>query len=95
MIGEDIPSLNVHCDWPFFNHATGTCSIPLNYGVQPNVDTAGSTDWPNLYSFRSNHSGGANFAMADGHVQFINNNIATTTYRALSTYNGGETVSPP
>ena len=25
MIGEDIPSMDVHCDWVFFNHHTGTC----------------------------------------------------------------------
>jgi prepilin-type N-terminal cleavage/methylation domain-containing protein/prepilin-type processing-associated H-X9-DG protein len=97
MIGEDIPSLNVHCDWPFFNHATGTCAIPLNYGVPPNSDASGSTDWPNLYSFRSNHNGasGANFAMADGSVAWINNNINLTLYRALSTYNTGEVASLP
>ena len=72
------------------------CAIPLNSGTltgQPGFGNPG--DWPDLYSFRSNHSGGANFGMADGHVQFISNNIATATYRSLATYNGGETVSPP
>jgi prepilin-type N-terminal cleavage/methylation domain-containing protein/prepilin-type processing-associated H-X9-DG protein len=95
MIGEDIPSLNVHCDWPFFNHATGTCAIPLNYGVPPNTDPKGAADWPNLYSFRSNHANGANFAMADGSAVFINNNINMNVYRGLSTYNTGEVVSLP
>jgi prepilin-type N-terminal cleavage/methylation domain-containing protein/prepilin-type processing-associated H-X9-DG protein len=91
MIGEDIPSLDVHCDWPFFNHATGTCAIPPNY----NEGTAGKTNWPNVYSFRSNHTGGLQFAFADGHVQFISDTINLTVYRGLSTYNGGEIVSPP
>jgi prepilin-type N-terminal cleavage/methylation domain-containing protein/prepilin-type processing-associated H-X9-DG protein len=91
LVGEDIPSLNVHCDWVFFNHATGTCAIPPNY----NEGTSGATDWPNVYSFRSNHSGGLQFAFADGHVQFINQAIDLNVYHGLSTYNGGETVSPP
>jgi prepilin-type N-terminal cleavage/methylation domain-containing protein/prepilin-type processing-associated H-X9-DG protein len=91
MVGEDIPSVNQWCAWPYSNAATGTCAIPLN--TQDNPLNTG--DWPNQYSFRSNHSQGANFAFADGHVQFINQNIAMTTYTALATYAGGETVSPP
>jgi prepilin-type N-terminal cleavage/methylation domain-containing protein/prepilin-type processing-associated H-X9-DG protein len=95
MIGEDIPEYNVHCDWPFFNHATGTCAIPLNYGVPPNSDPKGPLDWPNLYSFRSRHAGGANFAMADASVQWVSSTINLSVYRALATYNLGETVSLP
>jgi prepilin-type N-terminal cleavage/methylation domain-containing protein/prepilin-type processing-associated H-X9-DG protein len=91
MIGEDIPSINAWCSWPYMNNAVGTCAIPLNYQDNP----VNPGDWPNQYSFRSNHSQGANFAFADGHVQFINQNIATNVYRGLSTYAGGETVSPP
>ena len=95
MVGEDVPKYNVHCDWVFFNHATGTCAIPLNYGIPPNVDPSGPTDWPNVYSFRSNHTLGANFAMADGSVRFINQGINMTLYENLSTYAGGEVVSLP
>jgi prepilin-type N-terminal cleavage/methylation domain-containing protein/prepilin-type processing-associated H-X9-DG protein len=95
LAGEDIPSLNVHCDWAFFNHAVGTCAIPLNYGVPPNVDPSGNTDWPNVYSFRSRHTNGANFVFADGGVQFITNSIATNVYQGLSTYSGGEVVARP
>ena len=91
LIGEDIPSVNQWCSWPYSNNAVGTCAIPLNYQDNP----LSTGDWPNQYSFRSNHSQGANFAYADGHVAFINQSIATTTYRALATYAGGETVSPP
>jgi prepilin-type N-terminal cleavage/methylation domain-containing protein/prepilin-type processing-associated H-X9-DG protein len=94
MIGEDIPSLNVHCDWPFFNHATGTCAIPLNSALlagQPGFNSP--TDWPDVYSFRSRHTGGAMFAFADGSIRFISQSIDVTLYRALSTYNGGEVVS--
>jgi prepilin-type processing-associated H-X9-DG protein len=95
MIGEDIPELNVHCDWPFFNHATGTCAIPLNYGLPPNTDPKGPSDWGNLYSFRSRHAGGANFAMADASVQWVSSTINLSVYRALATYATGEVVSLP
>ncbi len=96
MVGEEIPAINQWAAWPYSNAATGTCAIPLNNALLAGQPGFGNTgDWPDIYSFRSNHGGGANFAMADGHVQFVTNNIATATYRALSTYNGGETVSPP
>jgi prepilin-type N-terminal cleavage/methylation domain-containing protein/prepilin-type processing-associated H-X9-DG protein len=96
MIGEDLPALNVHCDWPFFNHATGTCAIPLNSGMmsgQPGY--ANPTDWPDLYSFRSNHTGGANFAMVDASVTFVSQTIAQNVYRGLATIHGQETVELP
>ena len=35
MLGEDIPSINAWCDWPYFNHATGTCAIPPNNAMLP------------------------------------------------------------
>jgi prepilin-type N-terminal cleavage/methylation domain-containing protein/prepilin-type processing-associated H-X9-DG protein len=43
-------------------------------------------------AFGSKHTGGANFVFADGHVSFISENIDLTTYRALSTRAGGETL---
>jgi hypothetical protein len=94
MIGEDIPKLNVHCDWPFFNHATGTCAIPPNSAMAPGQPGWGDpANWPEVYSFRSKHTNGLQFAMGDGSVRFINQGIDLTTYRNLSTYNGGEVVS--
>jgi prepilin-type N-terminal cleavage/methylation domain-containing protein/prepilin-type processing-associated H-X9-DG protein len=96
MVGEDIPSMNVHCDWVFFNHATGTCAIPLNSGMRPGQPGYGDPlDWLNLYSFRSRHTQGANFAMADGSVRFVSQSIDINVYRALATWNGGEVVSLP
>jgi prepilin-type processing-associated H-X9-DG protein len=95
MVGEGIPLLNRWCSWPYSNNAVGTCAIPLNYGVPPNSDAAGSGDWPNLYSFRSYHTNGANFAYADGSVHFISQSIDTPTYRAMATRSGGEAVQAP
>jgi len=96
MIGEDIPKVNQHCGWPNANYACGTCCIPLNNALksgQPGYNNPG--DWPNVYSFRSRHTGGANFALGDGSVRFVAESIDLNLYRALATIQGGEAVSVP
>jgi prepilin-type N-terminal cleavage/methylation domain-containing protein len=40
----------------------------------------------------SMHPGGANFALGDASVRFIQESISITTYRALASRNGGEVV---
>jgi prepilin-type processing-associated H-X9-DG protein len=89
LAGEDVPSLNAHCTWPYANGSLGTCAIP------PNTQKAGDIygNWPYLYSFRSRHQGGLQFVFVDGSVHFIADSIALPTYRALATRNGGEVVS--
>lgn len=91
MIGEDIPALDRSCSWPYSNNATGTCGIPSNVGVVGKKFHP--KDWENVYSFRSRHPGGLQFAFADGSVRFIQETIALERYRALATRSGGETVS--
>jgi prepilin-type N-terminal cleavage/methylation domain-containing protein/prepilin-type processing-associated H-X9-DG protein len=46
-----------------------------------------------IYSFRSQHPGGAHFAFADGSIRFVKESIAKTIYRGLSTRAGGEVIS--
>ncbi len=89
MVGEDIPEFDAHVAWFYSNGALGTCAIPPNY----DEGSAGWWDWPNVYSFRSRHSGGLNFAFPDGSVHFINDDIALQTYRSLSTISGGEVIT--
>jgi prepilin-type N-terminal cleavage/methylation domain-containing protein len=92
MIGEDLPEYDEWNDWWSSNGAIGTCAIPLNY----NEGDPGYGDWPNLYSFRSRHSGGfVNFAAADGTVRSISSNISLTVYRQLATIAGGESAVMP
>ena len=93
MIGEDLPERNQHAAWAYSNGSTGTCAIPLNFKNAPAPIDAGN--WPDVYSFRSLHTGGGNFALADGSVKFITANIDLTTYRNLATIRGGETSQVP
>ncbi len=94
MIGEDVPDKNQWCSWPYANNAYGTCAVP------PNVRRSDGTEyppgnWQNTWSFRSRHSGGLQFAMGDGSVQFISDSIGLQVYRSLATTGGGEAVSVP
>ena len=93
IIGEDLPDRNAFCSWAFFNHATGTCAIPLNTNLPGSIPQYSINDWPNVYSFRSRHTGGAIFAMGDGSVRFVNQSIDIGTYRAFASRNGGEVVT--
>ncbi len=57
---------------------------PLATGPQPNVAS--------MSNFRSDHPSGCLFLLCDGSVQFLNENINMSTYTALSTIQGGESV---
>lgn len=95
MIGEDLPDRNVHCGWPRANYSTGTVAIPLNQSIPGSNPQYGAGDWPNVYSFRSRHTGGASFALADGGVRFVTSSIALTVYRNLGSHSGGEVSNLP
>ncbi len=94
MIGEDVPVKNHWCSWPYANNAVGTCAIAPN-ALQPDGTEYDSNDWENVYSFRSRHPNGLQFAYADGSVHFIETSIDLATYRAMATIRGGETLTAP
>ena len=92
MVGESSNEIANHTGfWGHFNHSSGTCAIPLDY-KQTNGDYYGRGDWPRNYSFHSLHTGGCNFALADGSVKFVRENIDLANYRAAATIRGGETL---
>jgi len=43
-------------------------------------------------AFRSDHSGGVNFAFVDGSVRFIDEGIDAAVYKALATRDGAESI---
>ena len=96
MVGEDIGNLNVHNAWSYANTANGTCGIPLNIGdklIAPAGVNVTPGQWPNVYSFRSRHTGGANFCLADGSVRFVSQTLDLATYRNAATHAGGEVLA--
>jgi prepilin-type processing-associated H-X9-DG protein len=66
--------------------------VPLNTKTAPEGESWNPNRWYYTAGFRSQHKGGANFAIADGSVAFIQDSISLSVYRAAATLMGGETV---
>jgi len=66
-------------------------SMPINYRMPPGGGISAMNDRPS--AFGSGHPGGANFAFADGHVQFLRDSTPLSVLQALSTRDRGELVS--
>ena len=77
---------------PSHGRALRTTKYPINFDF---VDAFGqfSPSMQNEAPFGSDHPGGALFVFADGHVDFISESIHIDTYRAYSTFAGGEAIS--
>ncbi|MBA4191791.1 MAG: hypothetical protein C0467_27750 [Planctomycetaceae bacterium] len=93
LIGESLPDFTHWFAWAYANSSSATCAIPPNVPFPPDDDYA--WNWEYSTTFRSRHSGGLNFALADGSVRFIADNVDLKTYRALATIRGGEIVTLP
>jgi prepilin-type N-terminal cleavage/methylation domain-containing protein/prepilin-type processing-associated H-X9-DG protein len=96
MIGEDVPEMIRWNEWAHPNGANGTCAIPPQTGItigDPNLGAADFAKWPTRYSFRSRHPSGLHFALADGSVRFVANNVPLLVYRQMATRAGGETAN--
>jgi prepilin-type N-terminal cleavage/methylation domain-containing protein len=88
MLGEDLPRHNYHSAAFYSNGDYASCSAPLNFKPEPPIPL----QWWDVISFRSDHPGGAHFAIADASVRFVSESIDYKLYRAMSTRNGGEPV---
>jgi len=88
MVGEDIPAHNSHSALFYSNGDYASCHAPLNYMPNPRTPDA----WWNVISFRSLHTGGANFCLADGSVRFVRQTITHANYRAACTKANGESI---
>jgi prepilin-type N-terminal cleavage/methylation domain-containing protein/prepilin-type processing-associated H-X9-DG protein len=71
-------------------------AIELNWDIDASgacTNPGARECWTRTRGFRSFHPGGAHFAMIDGSVTFIQDDINPLTYRALSTRSRGEVFS--
>jgi prepilin-type N-terminal cleavage/methylation domain-containing protein/prepilin-type processing-associated H-X9-DG protein len=91
LVGESLVSQDPHSAAFFADGDWGTCGIPLNYFRFPESELR--VYWYEMRGFKSLHSGGAQFVMADGSVHFVTETIDHDTYRGICTRNGGETAS--
>lgn len=86
LLGEALAEEDAFTSWPYANNAYSTCAMP------PNLSTVNPGWWPNAQGFRSAHPGGLFFAMCDGAVHWINDEIDLKVYRSLATIRGGEPI---
>ena len=66
-------------------------AVPINYRM-PEEGGNSAIMSNRTCAFGSGHPGGANFALADGNVRFLNESISFELLQALSTRGGGEVV---
>ncbi len=100
MLGETLPG---HCDFQglyALNFPLSGTGIPLNTkesnvarAVGATIFRAAGPNWFRVCGFKSMHTGGAQFAMGDGSVQFVSTSIDYRTYNNLGTRAGGEVAS--
>jgi len=83
---QGVPSTSMGGVWAYgyIGYAWGSTFHPFN--KHDNTATV-------YGAFRSEHSGGANFALADGSVRFVSNSVANPVYQAFGSRAGGELAS--
>jgi prepilin-type processing-associated H-X9-DG protein/prepilin-type N-terminal cleavage/methylation domain-containing protein len=87
IVGEVLPEFDSFKYWALGNGTWASTHAPVNWIPEPNEPWNG---WFNQISFRSRHSGGANFLWGDGHVSLMSEAVNTDLYRAVSTREKGE-----
>jgi prepilin-type N-terminal cleavage/methylation domain-containing protein/prepilin-type processing-associated H-X9-DG protein len=94
-VGEAIGAWSYWTWWYNSNACVATCGLPLNYrrGIDKLDDATMASSWNRNFGFYSLHPAGGNFAMCDGSVRFVADNIDTTSYRALGTVEAGDSIS--
>src|SRR5262245_50610077 len=95
MTGEALSGKDYQNAWCHMDNAIATCAYPPNAKNPVTGKDYPPDQWWNRYAFTSAHTGGCHFAMTDGSVRFISDNVSLTVFRALGTRNLGEVVELP
>lgn len=74
-------------------HVFGSTRVPPNYTVPDEAPSSYASVNLRMSAFGSGHTGGANFAFADGSVTFISNSINMVIYQSMSTKDGREVIN--
>lgn len=102
MIGEALPAQHDHLvgnQWWGYNNGSSHCgtNVPINYDSSASSTWCSPADkyrgnWSVSWGFKSNHSGGSQFAFGDGSVQFVSQSIDMAVYQRLGCRNDGRPV---
>lgn len=99
ILGEKSDLISLHPGiWPGLRaDRCDQCSNAAIYAVGGVVDftmnqDGGASGWRDERVFTSRHPGGVLFAFADGHVEFLNEDINPTAYERLGVRNDGQVV---
>ena len=101
-MGEVRPACSTHLQdgWmhinSMFTFTTGPINFPTcpgepGYNSDPNLCHSPQS-WGKAIGFKSLHPGGANFALCDGSVRFISENIDYVTYQKLGDRSDGQPI---
>src|SRR5207237_1255946 len=96
---DAVSSAASHCPNIFMTINGPNSTVPDNAfcGIIPNNDArmpcVNGSVTTRQNSARSRHPGGVNASLCDGSLRFVADNINLTSWRALGTMDGGETVS--
>lgn len=85
--------------WVYSDALWMATTAPINFPTCPNDPGFGSSpcrqnsgNWNTTMGFKSKHVGGVHFAMGDGAVRFISNNINHATYQMLGDRHDNQVV---
>jgi prepilin-type N-terminal cleavage/methylation domain-containing protein/prepilin-type processing-associated H-X9-DG protein len=99
LLGEAMNRVHDHLRgnaWWDFNGGNSHCTtiIPINYLTPEKMDLgpceARGNNWNTVWGFGSRHTGGANFAFADGSIRFVQQSIDIRSYNLLGCRNDGQ-----